>query len=727
MISISQEKYADLFKNSGAEYILNLIDVACLQLNTDHVVLYANKKAGLLFQLNVTGIIGVNAWELFDKNNSQEACQAIQKAVFENEASITEYFCRRNQNWVSLHAIPSENGVVLMFTEITEITNAKFQLLEEQRRLKLAQELANVGYFEGAIGLESLYLSDELYRIYGYSPQEKPFSFELLFSYFHPEDQALARRTFEHQLREKCAFEDSYRIVTAQQDIKIVKLRMEFAWDEITGLTRFYGVIQDVTIHHHTKVELKESKELIAFVFNASLVGVSLLKPIRNPSGEIIDFRVEMTSREFEKEAGRGDLVGKLFLAEFPGLKASGLFDLMLNVMETSVSQQMEVHYHYDGYNGWFSNMFVKMEDALMLTTMNISNRKFAEQEQLKNLMILQQSEELAKIGSWEYDLTSESFSWSEGMYRLFNLPKEVLPEPEIYLQFATARCVPIAEKIVKFLKTGEKGFEETMEILVDEKLKVLKLRASIHRDENGKALKVLGVDIDMTLQVALFRKNELLKMEIFKTVLETQQAERKRIAENLHNGLGQLLYGVKLNLSKNMLNQAKLSAAENLKELQETDGLLADAIRESRRLSHELMPAILEDFGLRAALDDICNQFQLAILIRSIYTGLENQRDKSIEVAIYRVVQELIINVVKHAEANTVILTINANEEVIHIQVHDDGKGFDQDQVLNNGIGLKAIRNKTNLLNGSLAINSEIGKGTVISVIIPNLPSLIQ
>lgn len=724
MISISQEKYADLSKNSSAEYILNLIDVACLQLDAAQVILYKNKKAALLFDLDYDAVVGLNVWELFDKKCSQEAFKAIQKAVLEKIMSITEYFCTRNQIWISLHAIPSENGVVLMFTEITEITNTKFQLLEEQRRLKLAQEMANIGYFEGIIGIDPLYLSDELYRIYGYLPQEQPINFELLFSYFHPEDQELAFRTFENQLHRLEPFEESYRIITSQQEIKVVRLRMEFVSDRTTGQTRFYGVIQDVTLQHHTKVELKESKELIALVFNASLVGVSLLKPIRNPSGEIIDFRIEMSSREFEKEARRGDLVGKLYLAEFPGLKASGLFDVMLNVMETSTSQQMEIYYDYDGFNEWFSNMFVKMDDALILSTMNISNRKFAEQEQLKNLMILQQSEELAKIGSWEYDLTTESFSWSEGMYRLFNFDKEVLPVPEIYLQYATEGCIPIAEKIVKLLKTGEKGFEETIEILVDDKLRVLKLRASIHRDENGKPLKVLGVDIDMTLQVELFRKNELLKKEIFRTVLETQQAERKRIAENLHNGLGQLLYGVKLNLSKNMLNHAKLSSADHLRELQGTDGLLADAIRESRRLSHELMPPILEDFGLKAALDDICNQFQLAIMIRPIYSGLENKRDKSIEVAIYRVVQELIINVVKHAEATKVILTINANEEVIHIQVHDNGKGFEHDQVLNNGIGLKAIRNKTNLLNGCLAINSVLGEGTVISVLIPNFSS---
>ncbi|MCX2453450.1 PAS domain-containing protein [Pedobacter sp. PLR] len=724
MISISQENCVDLPKNSSAEYILNLIDVACLQLDVDHVILYGNRKAGLLFQLEIEETIGINAWEFFDKNTCCEAFNAIQKAILEKKASITEYFCGLTQIWVSLHAIPSENGVVLMFTDVTEVTIAKFQLLEEQHRLKLSQELGSIGYFEGLTGTDSLYLSDELYRIYGLLPQEKSFSLEQLFSYFYLEDRLLALHTFQNQLLKKDSFEQDYRIITAQLDTRVINMRMEFSFDKSIGGTRFYGVIQDLTAQHHTKTELKESKDLIESVFDASLLGVSLLRPVRNYSGEIIDFRIEMISRELEREAKRDDLTGKLCLAEYPGVKSSGLFDVMLQVMDTSIVQQTEYHYHYDGFNEWFSSMFAKIGDALLATTVNISSRKFAEQEQLKNLMILQQSEELAKAGSWEYDLTTEAFSWSEGMYRLFNLQKEVLPVPEIYLQYVTANYIAVAEKITQLLKTGAIGFEETIEILVDEVPRVLKVKASIHRDKNGKPLKVLGVDIDMTVQVELFKKNELLQKEVFMAILETQQAERKRIAENLHNGLGQLLYGVKLSLSQNMISHGNLLSVAHLKGLKHTDRLLADAIRESRRLSHELMPAILEDFGLKAALDDICNQFQLAILIHTVYTGLENKRDKFVEISIYRVVQELIMNVVKHAAATKINLTINANEDVIHVQVHDNGKGFDPELVGDHGIGLKAIRNKAKLLNGCLAVNSVIGKGTVISVLIPNVPS---
>lgn len=724
MIDTTIEKNSYLSAKSGAGYILNLIDLACLQLDEDYNLIYGNEKAAFLFQLELEEIMGRNVWEFFDKNACQEACLAIQNAVLQQTANTTEYFCGITETWVSLQVIPSENGVVMMFTDITEITIVKLQLLEEQRRLKLAQELGNIGYFEGSSGAESLYLSDEMYRIYGYQPQQQLLNLEMLYAFIHLEDRQLAISTFEKNLKESSPFEQSYRILNANEEVKMIHMKIEFFLDTKTGITHFYGVIQDITAHHQTTLQLKESKELIESVFDASLLGISLLRAVRDPFGKITDFKIEMMSRELEREAKRGNLIGKLYLEEFPGVKASGLLDVMLKVMDTGLPEQTEFYYDYEGFNEWFSSMFVKMDDALVVTTINISTRKFAQQEQSKNLMILQQSEELAKIGSWEYDLNSGAFSWSDGMYHLFNLSKDLIPSPEIYLQYASANYSTVAEKIVALLKAGTKGFDETIEILVDDLPKVLKIKASIQKDEKGVPIKVLGVDIDMTLQVELFKKNELLQKEIFRTILGTQQEERKRIAENLHNGLGQLLYGVKLSLSKNMINYAELSSVDHLKQLKQTDNLLADAIKESRRLSHELMPSTLEDFGLKAALDDICSQFQIAIPIRTKYIGLENKRDKFLETAIYRVVQELMMNVIKHAKATKIRLSINASHEVIHIQVIDDGIGFEEEQVLNKGIGLKAIRNKANLLNGCLAINSVLGKGTAVSVLFPNVPS---
>ncbi|WP_316820999.1 PAS domain-containing protein [Pedobacter gandavensis] len=724
MISTSLENHSSVPANDLAANILNLIDVACLQLDKNHNLIYGNHKAAVLFKLELSEIMARNVWEVFDKNLCKEAFDAIEYAVRKQKSHISEYFCALTEIWVSLHVIPSGNGVVLMFTEITEISMVKLQLLEEQRRLKLAQEIGNIGYFEGITDAAPLYLSDEIYRIYGFLAQEKPLNFEDLFSYFHPADRFQAMDSFRKHLKTRRSFEQSYRLITALKEAKMVHMKVEFLYEAKTGTTRFYGVMQDVTAYHQTTQELKESKELIESVFDASLLGISLLRAVRDASGEIINFRIEMLSRELQRESRREDLIGKLYLSEFPGVRNSGLLEVMLRVMQTGETEQTEFYYNLDGFNEWYSSMFVKMEDALVVTTVNISTRKFAEQELSKNLMILQQSEDMAKIGSWEYDLDSASFNWSDGMYHLFDLSKDQIPSPEIYLQYATPKYSAVAEKIVGLLKAGNEGFEESIEIMVNQQAKVLKIKASIQQDENGKPLKVLGVDIDMTLQVELFRKNELLQKEIFRTILGTQQEERKRIAENLHNGLGQLLYGVKLSLAKNMINHTSLSSLDHLKELKQTDSLLSDAIKESRRLSHELMPTVLEDFGLKAALDDICNQFQIAIPIHTVYTGLEKKLDKFLETAIYRVVQELMMNVLKHAKASKIKLVINANDEVIHIQIMDDGVGFEQEQVINKGIGLKAIRNKANLLNGCLAINSVLGQGTVVSVLFPNVPS---
>jgi two-component system NarL family sensor kinase len=270
---------------------------------------------------------------------------------------------------------------------------------------------------------------------------------------------------------------------------------------------------------------------------------------------------------------------------------------------------------------------------------------------------------------------------------------------------------------------------------MIGTEVKVLKIKTSIYYDNKGAPLRVLGVDIDMSMEIGLVRQNEALhqersaleskqRQEIFKTILSTQQAERKRIAENLHNGLGQFLYAVKLNLSKNILDSSFLCLSEHQHALQETEEMLTDAIRESRKLSHQLMPTVLEDFGLEAALDDIKEQLQMALEIETLYTGLQYKMDKHLEIAVYRIVQELLMNVVKHAKASKAFIGIEADSSSIKISVRDNGKGFNVKQQFDTGIGLRTIRNKANLLDGSLNIHSETEKGTIISITIPNRAS---
>src|SRR5690606_17971083 len=194
---------------------------------------------------------------------------------------------------------------------------------------------------------------------------------------------------------------------------------------------------------------------------------------------------------------------------------------------------------------------------------------------------------------------------------------------------------------------------------------------------------------------------------------LRTQEEERRRISESLHNGLGQLMYGIQI--SMNQLRKEKaLTEPEKYDEAKSfTEKLVAEAIKESRSISHELMPATLEQFGLRSAIDDVCQQLSGKITFDLRYKDTTPRLEKFLELAVFRTVQELMLNVVKHAGATQASVQVNIKPNLVHIVVSDNGRGLADAYESKSGIGLSSIRSKIKLLNGVVKINSVPDKGT--------------
>ncbi|PJJ83497.1 PAS domain-containing sensor histidine kinase [Mucilaginibacter auburnensis] len=210
--------------------------------------------------------------------------------------------------------------------------------------------------------------------------------------------------------------------------------------------------------------------------------------------------------------------------------------------------------------------------------------------------------------------------------------------------------------------------------------------------------------------------EEQILRQQLAETVFKTQEAERRRMAESLHNGLGQLLYGAKLSL-----NQLKANANEGANEIIEyTQKLLNDCIRECRSIAHNLTPPVLQELGLKQAVVEICKQLTDSTHFKCDVNRLTNTIDNFLEVAIYRMIQELMINIVKHADASEAFVYLSENDSQLIIRVEDNGKGFNQKNSLKKGIGIQTIRYKVALLSGKLSITSEKGKGTKVKISLP-------
>ncbi len=201
-------------------------------------------------------------------------------------------------------------------------------------------------------------------------------------------------------------------------------------------------------------------------------------------------------------------------------------------------------------------------------------------------------------------------------------------------------------------------------------------------------------------------------------SMLKGQEEERSRLAKDLHDGLGGLLSGVKFSLSN--MKDNLIVTPDNMAVFERSLDMLDSSIMELRRVAHNMMPEMLIRFGLDEALKEYCNTINTTKLLTVKYqsVGMDRSLDKSTEIIIYRIVQELINNTMKHAAATESFVQLIKDDNRLNLVVEDNGKGFDMALVKEKrGAGLASIQSRVDYLKGQLDINSAPGKGTLINI----------
>ena len=200
--------------------------------------------------------------------------------------------------------------------------------------------------------------------------------------------------------------------------------------------------------------------------------------------------------------------------------------------------------------------------------------------------------------------------------------------------------------------------------------------------------------------------------------MLKGQEEERSRLAKDLHDGLGGMLSGVKYSL--NNMKDNLIITPDNMAVFERSLDMIDASIKELRRVAHNMMPEMLIKFGLDEALKEYSNSVTAAgrLTVKYQSFGMKDRLDSSVEIIAYRIVQELLTNVLKHAVATEVLVQLIKEENRLNILVEDNGKGFDTSMLENSkGAGWTNIRSRVDYLKGRLDINSEINKGTSVSI----------
>lgn len=217
-------------------------------------------------------------------------------------------------------------------------------------------------------------------------------------------------------------------------------------------------------------------------------------------------------------------------------------------------------------------------------------------------------------------------------------------------------------------------------------------------------------------LQATLLAEQE----KATKAILEAEENERQRIARDLHDGVGQLMSAAKMNLSA-FETELPFTDADQRRSFERVIQLVDESCREVRTVSHIMMPNALLRNNLGEAIREFIHKLGLQTPVVDLYTeGLENRLESNMETVLYRVVQECVHNVIKHAGATRLDISLIRDADGLSGTVEDNGKGFETGPGPGDGIGLRNIRSRIQYLKGTVEITSAPGQGTLVAFHVP-------
>lgn len=245
--------------------------------------------------------------------------------------------------------------------------------------------------------------------------------------------------------------------------------------------------------------------------------------------------------------------------------------------------------------------------------------------------------------------------------------------------------------------------------------IRLMEWHNTIIYDGKGNPRETLSSGIDITD----IRKMEIAQMD---ALHQGQEKERKRLATELHDGIVQTLSAISLNLK--VLEDAVVEMPENeQKSYKKAMFFLEECIADTRNISHALMPATLEHFGLVKAVQSICDNLSTDSLTFDLSAkGDFAKLEEKVEVSLFRIIQELINNIIKHAKASVVEIQLTKSKNGVTLEVEDNGIGFQGniEQMQSNGLGLRNLFSRVKSMNGILKLDSSHLNGTTINVEIP-------
>jgi len=332
----------------------------------------------------------------------------------------------------------------------------------------------------------------------------------------------------------------------------------------------------------------------------------------------------------------------------------------------------------------------------------------------------------LAELGSWEIDLVSGERKWSDQLYRIFGVSREAMPriERDTFPNLVHPEDRGLIATVQQRMMEGHDLEEVRYRVLrPNGEVRHCRSRAQVQRDAAGKPLRLIGFCQDVTERVrsaeALRQYAEQL-LVTSRRVVDVQETERRQLASELHDRVGPNLtaLGINLRLVEEVLSEE--SAARVGSTLKDSARMLQETVAVMRDVMSELRPQGLDDYGLVVALRSLAAGFTkrtgVPVAIRG--SDVPGRKPRGADLALYRIAQEALNNVAKHAHAKRVEIHYTEDEDATSLEIADDGRGLDMRRLqADGGWGLMIMRERAASIGAHFDVDSGTGRGVRLRV----------
>ena len=709
-------------------------------LNNDWIITYWNKEVEKLSGIKKETIVGKSFLDFFQDMADLKFFSECRMAKQENISVHFEEFYETANIWVEVHAYPSETGLTVFCKNISEQKTTEAVMKLSNERYDMVVKATNDLVWDWDIMTGEIYRNiNGVKRVYGHSSNDSIKTNQLWAGNIHPLDREKIDQQIAYYItsEDESSFSFEYRYKTEEGNYNYIEDKGYIIRNELGIVVRMIGAARNITEQKQIARNIEESEQRYKMFVQQSMEGIwriELEKPMATnmPVDEMITYCMSNSyiaecNDAFARMYGFDNANGMIGITLDKILPVDNTANrsFLKKFFDNNFNIREEISYEKDKDGNpliFVNNMQGIIENGCLIRTWG-TQREVTEQKRAEALL-------LASEAQYRYLFNHNPsciFIWDTETLRFIEV-NEVATELYGYTrtEFLNLTVLDIrpSSEHNKFMEAANVAkqndvYKKTMTWThINKKGDGIFMEISSHNiTYNGKkAVLAIGNNVSdkILLENSLNEERQIKQKQITDAVITGQERERSELGEELHDNINQILASTKLYI------ECALADEVVRKELLEKGRVLLDsAMKEIRKLSRTLLPPSLGDVTLLESLNDLTKD-TLQVTPVKIHKHWDNFNENSLsqklKLTIFRIIQEQLNNIYKHARAKNVTITLDKNDDQIRVEIKDDGIGFDP-QTKRTGVGIRNITSRAEVNNGTVLIESSPGNGCELVV----------